>query len=85
MQAGVKDFDLGTWFGVFTTGRTPAAVVQRLSEATTAALRSPDLRQRLNAMGSDAEPTTPEAFAALVKADLAKYAEIVKVSGAKLN
>jgi tripartite-type tricarboxylate transporter receptor subunit TctC len=85
MQAGVKNFDLGTWFGVFTTGRTPATVVQRLSEATTAALRSPDLRQRLEAMGSDAEPTTPEAFAALVRADLAKYAEIVKVSGARLN
>jgi tripartite-type tricarboxylate transporter receptor subunit TctC len=48
-------------------------------------LRSPDLRQRLQAMGSDAEPTTPEAFAALVNADLAKYAEIVKVSGARLN
>jgi tripartite-type tricarboxylate transporter receptor subunit TctC len=83
-QAGVKDFDLGTWFGVFATGGTPKAVIDRLNKAYTKALEDPVVRKNLLTMGSDAKPTTPEAFAELVKHDLAKYKEIVKVSGAKL-
>ncbi|MBO1113877.1 Bug family tripartite tricarboxylate transporter substrate binding protein [Bordetella petrii] len=84
-EAGVKGFDLGTWFGVFTTGGTPAAVVAKLNKAYADALRQPDVRQRLLAMGSEAEPMTPEAFAAFVKNEKDKYQEIVKLSGASLN
>ncbi|MBO9357270.1 tripartite tricarboxylate transporter substrate binding protein [Bordetella petrii] len=84
-EAGVKGFDLGTWFGVFTTGGTPAAVVAKLNQAYSDALRQPDVRQRLLAMGSEAEPMTPEAFAAFVKNEKNKYQEIVKLSGASLN
>ncbi|CAP40838.1 Bug family tripartite tricarboxylate transporter substrate binding protein [Bordetella petrii] len=84
-EAGVKGFDLGTWFGVFTTGGTPAAVVAKLNKAYADALRQPDVRQRLLAMGSEAEPMTPEAFAAFVKNEKNKYQEVVKLSGASLN
>jgi len=84
-EAGVKGFDLGTWFGVFTTGGTPAAVVAKLNKAYADALREPDVRQRLLAMGSEAEPMTPEAFAAFVKNEKNKYQEVVKLSGASLN
>ncbi len=83
-QSGVANFDLGTWFGVFTTGGTPKPIVDKLNAAYVKALQDPDVRQRLLTMGSDAKPTTPEEFAALVKNDLEKYKEIVKVSGAKL-
>ncbi|MEO6983715.1 MAG: tripartite tricarboxylate transporter substrate binding protein [Paralcaligenes sp.] len=83
-QAGVKDFDLGTWFGVFATGGTPKAIIERLNKAYTKALEDPVVRKNLLIMGSDAKPTTPEAFAELVKHDMAKYKEIVRVSGAKL-
>ncbi|GAB1577443.1 Bug family tripartite tricarboxylate transporter substrate binding protein [Bordetella petrii] len=84
-EAGVKGFDLGTWFGVFTTGGTPATVVAKLNQAYAEALRQPDVRQRLLAMGSEAEPMTAEAFAAFVKKEKDKYQEIVKLSGASLN
>ena len=83
-QEGIKDFDLGTWFGVFTTGGTPKAVVDKLNKAYVKALEDPAVRKSLLVMGSDAKPTTSEAFAELVKHDLAKYKEIVKVSGAKI-
>lgn len=83
-ESGVNNFDLGTWFGVFTTGGTPKEVVQKLNAAYVKALQNPDVRKTLLNMGSDAQPTTPEAFAELVKNDLAKYKEIVEVSGAKL-
>ncbi|HWL30396.1 MAG TPA: tripartite tricarboxylate transporter substrate-binding protein [Burkholderiaceae bacterium] len=83
-QEGVENFDLGTWFGVFTTGGTPKPVVDKLNAAYVKALRDPDVRKNLLTMGSDAQPTTPAEFAELVKHDLEKYKEIVKVSGAKL-
>lgn len=84
-EAGVKGFDLGTWFGVFTTGGTPADVVAKLNKAYADAMRLPDVRQRLLTMGAEAEPMTADAFAAFVKQEMAKYQEIVKISGASLN
>ena len=83
-QAGIEKFDLGTWFGVFTTGGTPKAIVDKLNAAYVKALRDPAVRKNLLTMGSDSEPTSSEEFAELVKSDLAKYKEIVEVSGAKL-
>jgi tripartite-type tricarboxylate transporter receptor subunit TctC len=84
-QSGVKEFDLGTWFGVFTTGGTPQAIVAKLNKAYSDALMQPDVRQRLLTMGSDARPMTSAQFADFVRAEKEKYKEIVKVSGASLN
>jgi len=83
-QAGVQNFDLGTWFGVFATGGTPQPIIDKLNAAYSKALRDPDVRKNLLTMGSTAEPTSPQAFAELVKHDLAKYKEVVAASGAKL-
>lgn len=83
-QQGVEKFDLGTWFGVFTTGGTPQAVVDKLNAAYVKALQDPAVQKNLLTMGSDAKPTTSAEFGELVKQDLAKYKEIVEVSGAKL-
>ncbi|MEK7945170.1 tripartite tricarboxylate transporter substrate binding protein [Pigmentiphaga sp. YJ18] len=85
MQTGVPDFDLGTWFGIFAPAHTPENVVQKLHHEYAQALGSPDMRQRLAGMGSDAAPGTPASLAALVQSDLRKYAEIVRISGARLN
>ncbi|HTJ99058.1 MAG TPA: tripartite tricarboxylate transporter substrate binding protein [Bordetella sp.] len=84
-QSGVKDFDLGTWFGVFTTGGTPPAVVDKLNKAYSAALMQPDVRQRLLTMGSEIKPMTPKQFADFVQVEKDKYKEIVQVSGASTN
>jgi tripartite-type tricarboxylate transporter receptor subunit TctC len=84
-QSGVKDFDLGTWFGVFTTGGTPQAVVDKLNKAYSAALMQPDIRQRLLTMGSEIKPMSSAQFATFVRNEKDKYKEIVKVSGASLN
>lgn len=84
-EAGVRGFDLGTWFGVFTTGGTPADVVAKLNRAYADAMKQPDVQQRLLAMGSEAQPMTADEFAAFVKSEKDKYQEIVKLSGASLN
>lgn len=84
-ESGVKGFDLGTWFGIFTTGGTPAAVVDKLNKAYSQALMQPDVRQRLLTMGSEIKPMSESEFAAFVKQEKDKYKEIVKLSGASLN
>lgn len=82
-EAGVDNFDLGTWFGVFTTGGTPDDVVSKLNAAYVSALQDPEVKEALRTMGSDAGPTTSAEFAELVANDLVKYKELVEVSGAK--
>lgn len=83
-ESGLDGYDLGTWFGVFVPAGTPAQVVARLNAVYTDAMRSPEVRERLKAMGSEAEPMTSDAFADMVKREMAKYKEIVEISGAKL-
>ena len=53
-ESGVQGFDLGTWFGVFTTGGTPAPVVAKLNQAYADAMKQDDVKQRLLTMGSEA-------------------------------
>ncbi len=84
-EAGLKDFDVSTWFGVFAPGDTPKAIVDRLNAGIVAALKSPDLRERLAALGAEPMPDTPEQFAAFIKTELAKYEKVVKASGARVD
>jgi tripartite-type tricarboxylate transporter receptor subunit TctC len=82
---GLGRFDIDTWFGLFGPARMPAEVTQRLNKAFVDALMQPDIRARLAALLAEPAPTTPEAFAGFVKAELAKYETVVRSSGAKVD
>ena len=84
-ESGVKPFDIGTWFGVFTTAGTPAPIVEKLHAAYRAALADPVVVERLAAMGSVAPVLTTAQFADMVRAERDKYQEIVRLSGAQVN
>jgi tripartite-type tricarboxylate transporter receptor subunit TctC len=84
-ETGIKPFDIGTWFGVFTTAGTPPAVVAKLHQAYTAALADPAIQARLKQMGSNASTLTPAQFAEMVAQEGKKYQELVKLSGAKVD
>jgi tripartite-type tricarboxylate transporter receptor subunit TctC len=84
-ESGLKGFDLTTWFGVFAPAAVPPATLGMLHREITRALDAPDLRNRLAAIGAQPTPTTPEAFAAFIKAEHAKYARVVKASGARVD
>ena len=84
-QSGIKPFDIGTWFGVFTTAGTPAAVLAKLHTAYAQALADPDVAKRLVDMGSNAKPLSSAQFAEIVKQELDKYKDLVKLSGAQVN
>lgn len=84
-ESGIKPFDIGTWFGVFTTAGTPVAVVAKLHQAYAAALAEPAVKERLKQMGSNASSLTPAQFAEMVAQERTKYQEMVKLSGAKVD
>jgi tripartite-type tricarboxylate transporter receptor subunit TctC len=84
-DSGLPGFDVSTWFGVFAPAGTPPAVVAKLNETMTAALRTPEMRDRLSKMGADPAPMSSAQFAELVRNELAKYEKIVKFSGARVD
>lgn len=84
-EAGLKGFEVNNWTGVFATAGTPPAVVSKLNAEIQRIMKLPEVQSRLSGEGLRFEPTTPEQFSAFVKAELAKWAPIVKASGAKAD
>ncbi|MGH8649227.1 MAG: Bug family tripartite tricarboxylate transporter substrate binding protein [Burkholderiales bacterium] len=84
-EAGVDNFVVSLWYGMFAPARTPRDIVARLSREVIKALESPDLRERLTAMGVDPWPGTPEELASLVRSETARYATIIKSIGLRLD
>jgi len=82
---GLAAFDINTWFGLFGPAKMPADVTQKLNKAFVEALRSPELKARLAALMAESMASTPDQFAAFVKAENAKYKRVVKASGAKVE
>jgi tripartite-type tricarboxylate transporter receptor subunit TctC len=83
-EAGYKGVEASTWFGYLMPARTPPAVVARMSSATTSVLNRPEIRDRLASSGEAVTPG-PEAFAALIKVEMAKWGKIVRDSGLKVE
>lgn len=84
-EAGLKDLDVTIWFGVLAPAGTPAPIVDRLSREIAAVMATDDMKKRMQADGAEARATTPAEFAALIRADIAKWGPIVKASGATLD
>jgi tripartite-type tricarboxylate transporter receptor subunit TctC len=84
-EAGMRDFDIYTWWGLFAPAGTPTEIVRRLNTEVGKALASADLREKWLAGGAEPAASTPEAFAAFIARELPKYARIVKDSGAKVD
>ena len=84
-ESGLAGFNIDTWFGIFGPAGIAPEQVQRLNAAFTAALGSAEVKARLAAMMAEPAPTTPAQFADFVKAELAKYEQVVKASGAKVE
>jgi tripartite-type tricarboxylate transporter receptor subunit TctC len=84
-EAGLPGFEATAWFGMLAPAGTPRDVVGRLNSEIVKALRSDDLKQRILLDGGDVAGGTPEEFAARIKADIAKWGRVVKLSGAKVD
>jgi len=77
-EAGLKGFDIGTWFGVLAPAGTPKEIVVRLNGEIVKILRSPDFGKRMTEIGAEVVGNTPEQMAAQIKADTEKFAKLVR-------
>lgn len=81
----LKGFAIDTWWGLVAPAGTPREVIQRLNQAFVAALQAPETKTRFAQLMAEPVPTSPDAFAAFMRFELAKYEKIVKASGAKVD
>ncbi len=84
-EGGVSGFEAVAWFGVQAPGRTPPAILNRYAEAVLSIVRDPASQARLRDLGSEPRPLGPAEFEAFIREENAKWQEVVRVSGARLD
>ena len=83
--AGLKGFEASSWFGLLAPAGTPADVVSRIQQEVAKSLATPAVKEKLLAQGAIPSGDTPAAFAKLIDSEHAKWAKVVKASGAKVD
>jgi tripartite-type tricarboxylate transporter receptor subunit TctC len=84
-ESGLPDYEMQPWYGMFAPAGTPPEILQALSTAISESLQDADLKGKIAAQGLDPQGTTPENFSEIVKSELAKWADLVKVAGIKIE
>jgi len=84
-EAGVPGYEVTAWTGVIAPAGLPRPVLDRLNAAVNAAISEPQAKQRLAQLGSEGGGGTPEDYAALIRRDSAKWAEVIRRSGARID
>ncbi len=85
IEAGLPGFDVNSWYGVFGPAGLPRDILTKLNAETSRGINAPDLKERLSALGAEPSSKSPEAFTQYVRDEIAKWAKVVKASGAKLD
>jgi tripartite-type tricarboxylate transporter receptor subunit TctC len=84
-EAGLRDFEVTTWYGVLAPAGTPRPVINRLNAELVKVMHSPELKEKLAATGTDPLTSTPEEFAAYLKREIAKWGDVIRKAGVKAD
>jgi tripartite-type tricarboxylate transporter receptor subunit TctC len=84
-EAGLPGFEATTWHGLVAPAGTPKNIIETLHRAVVEALKDPDVGQKLAALGIDPVGSAPDEFRAYIKAEIPKWAAVIKASGAKMQ
>ena len=84
-EAGVKGFDVSSWYGIYAPAGLPRELVQRLNAAFNEALRAPEIRDQLSAQGWAVTGGTPEQFGAFARAEQERWATVVKTANVRVE
>ena len=82
-EAGVAGYEVSTWHGVLAPAGTPREIIARLNDESVKLLTLPDVQERLRVADSVVIGSTPEQFAAHIRSDIAKWAKVIQLSGAR--
>lgn len=78
IEQGLKDFEAVSWVGVMAPAKTPRPIIDKLHRDITAVLKEPELRERFSVLGIEPVGNTPGEFAAQIKADMARWKQVVE-------
>jgi tripartite-type tricarboxylate transporter receptor subunit TctC len=84
-EAGYKEFDVNPWFGLFVPAKVPPQIIRKINAEVNEILKSRDVIDKFAAQGAEPYITGPEEFAGVLKADIAKWGQVVKASGASVD
>ena len=84
-ETALPGYDVSTWFGLVAPAGTPREIVTRLNAAIVKGLAATETRERLLAQGIEPLGSTPAEFSKLLRDELPKWANVVKVSGARID
>ncbi len=82
-EAGIPGMELSNWFGVFAPANTPRPIIERLNREINAALKQPDLIERLERSGADPVGSTPEQFAKVIKDEFESWSAVIRRANIK--
>jgi len=84
-EAGLKDFEVTTWYGILAPAGTPQPVVRRLNAELVKIMHAPEMKEKLTATGTEPLTSTPEEFAAYIKREIAKWGDVIRKAGVKAD
>lgn len=85
IESGVPDFVVDSWVGVLAPVATPVTITKKLNSELNAVLNDPVVREKLRALGIEASPGSAEQFGDEMRRDLARYAQVVKSAGIRVE
>jgi tripartite-type tricarboxylate transporter receptor subunit TctC len=84
-ESGLPGFETGSWQGIVAPAGTPPDVVRKLHSTVTAILATAEMKEKLASSGAEVRPQSPEEFGAFIRDEKARWAKVVKESGAKFD
>jgi tripartite-type tricarboxylate transporter receptor subunit TctC len=84
-ESALPGFNVTSWYGVFGPARMPADIVAKLNAEIRALAAADDVKSRIAGVGAEIETNSPQEFAKLIHAEIERWAQVVKASGAQAN
>ena len=85
LEAGLKGFEMTNWYGFMAPAKTPREIVTKLNGEINRIMAMPEQKTKLEEVGTQLSPMSPEQFARFLEAELAKYAKLIRAAGVTLD
>ena len=85
VESGLKGFEMTNWYGVMAPAKTPREIVAKLNGEINKIMGLPEPKAKLEEVGTQLNPITPEQFTKFLASEIAKYAKLVKASGVTIE